>query len=72
MIIENPENYFGKKIKVFSKSGRVTLGELFGYDYDFDDDGNEILEVDVENQNGLLIGFTEDEIERIEIVEGTK
>lgn len=71
-MIENPEIYFGKKIKVFSTSGRVTLGELFGYDYDFDDDGNEILEFDVENENGLLIGFTEDEIERIEIVEGTK
>lgn len=71
-MIENPEIYFGKKIKVFSTSGRITLGELFGYDYDFDDDGNEILEFDVENENGLLIGFTEDEIERIEIVEGTK
>ena len=55
MIIENPEIYFGKKIKVFSTSGRTTIGELYGYDYDFDDDGNEFLEFDVENENGLLI-----------------
>ena len=33
-----------------------------------DDDGNEFLEFDVENEHGLLIGFTEDEIERIEII----
>ena len=72
MIIENPEIYFGKKIKVFSTSGRMTIGELYGYDYDFDDDGNEFLEFDVENENGLLIGFTEDEIKRIEIVGGSE
>lgn len=48
------------------------MGELYGYDYDFDDDGNEFLEFDVENENGLLIGFTEDEINRIEIVGGSE
>lgn len=69
MTIEDPERYFGKKIQVFSPDGKITVGELYGYDYDFDDDGNEFLEFDVENENGLLIGFTEDEIERIEIVE---
>ena len=70
MIIENPEIYFGKIIKVYSTSGRITMGELYGYDYD--DDGNEFLEFDVENENGLLIGFTEDEINRIEIVGGSE
>ena len=39
MKIDDPEIYFGKKIKVFS-DGIVTVGELFGYDYDYDDDGN--------------------------------
>ena len=38
MIINDPTIYFGKKIKVFSTSGRVTTGELYGYDYDFDED----------------------------------
>lgn len=68
MIIENPEIYFGKKIKVFSTSGCETVGTLYGYDYDFDDDENEFLEFDVENENGLLIGFMEGEIERIDII----
>lgn len=68
MIIENPEIYLGKKIKVFSTSGRETVGTLYGYDYDFDDDENEFLELDVQNENGLLIGFTEEEVERIEIM----
>ena len=31
MIINDPTIYFGKKIKVFSTSGRVTTGELYGY-----------------------------------------
>lgn len=57
-----------RKLKFFPPSGRMTIGELYGYDYDFDDDGNEFLEFDVENENGLLIGFTEDEIERIDII----
>ncbi len=48
--------------------GRVTVGVLFGYDYDYDDDGNELLEFDVENEQGFLIGCIEDEIERIEVL----
>lgn len=67
MKIDNPDVYFGKKIKVYSED-IITVGKLYGYDYDFDDDGNEYLELDVENENGLLIGFTEDEIDKIEII----
>ena len=68
MKIDNPEIYFGKRIKVFS-DGIVTIGELFGYDYDYDDNGNEFLELDVENEQGLLIGFAENEIEKIEVLD---
>ena len=67
MKIDDPEIYFGKKIKVFS-DGIVTVGELLGYDYDYDDDGNEFLEFDVENEQGFLIGFSENEIDRIEVL----
>lgn len=67
MNIPDPEIYFGKKIKVYS-GDIVTVGKLYGYDYDFDDDGNEYLEFDVKNENGLYIGFTEDEIDKIEII----
>lgn len=70
MRIDNPDFYFGKKIRVHSPDGIITDGELYGYNYDYDDDDNEFLEFDVEREDGLLIGFTEDEIERIEIVVG--
>lgn len=69
MRIDDPEIYFDKKIKVVSPDGTVTVGELYGYDYDYDDDGNEFLEFDVENEQGLLIGFTKDEIESIEVID---
>ena len=68
MKIEDPSIYFDKKLRIFSKAGGITEGELYGYDYDFDDDDNEYLEFDVELSSGMLIGFTEDEIERIEII----
>lgn len=68
MKIENPDIYFGKKIKVFSE-GIVTIGWLDGYDYDFDENGNEYLELDVRNEYGIFYGFTEDEIDKIEFVE---
>lgn len=68
MRIDDPEIYFGKKIKVLSTSGRETVGELFGYDYDYDDDGNEFLEFDVTTEQGFLVGFTESEIDRIEVL----
>lgn len=68
MKIPEPEIYFGKKIRVISTDGDSTVGELYGYNYDFDDDGNEFLAFDVEDENGWLFGFDEDEIERIEII----
>ncbi len=72
MKIPDPEVYFGKKIRVYSVGGVVTVGELYGYDYDFDydfdDDGNEFLEFDVDDENGIGYSFTEDEIERIEVI----
>lgn len=69
MKITDPDIYFGHKIKVFSVDGIITIGDFFGYNYDYDDDGNEFVEIDVEREDGFLIGFTEDEVERIEIVD---
>lgn len=66
--IPDPEIYFGKKIRVYSVGGSVTVGELYGYDYDFDDDGKEYLEFDVDDENGIGYSFTEDKIERIEVI----
>ena len=72
MKILDSDIYFGKKMKVFSIIGIVTVGDFFGYNYDYDDDGNEFVEFDVEREDGFLIGFTEGEVERIEIVDGRK
>lgn len=69
MNIPAPDIYFGKKIKVYSPDGDATVGRLFGFSYDYDDNDNEILDFDVEREDGFLIGFTEDEIERIEIID---
>lgn len=46
----------------------IIICKLYGYDYDFDDDGNEFLEFDVENELGLIASLTEDEILRIEVL----
>lgn len=68
MKILDPDIYYGKKIKVFSIRGVTTVGSFFGYNYDYDDDGNEFVEFDVERNDGILFGFTEGEVERIEIL----
>lgn len=68
MKIKNPEAYFHKKIKVISPDGQELIGELYGYDYDYADDGTEFLEFDVEIENGQIISYTEDEIKRIEVL----
>lgn len=69
MRINAPENYFGKKIKVIATDGQEIIGELYGYNYDYDDDGNAFVEIDVENAQGFLIGLDESEIKSIEAID---
>lgn len=69
MKIENPSVYFGKRIRVTTKEDE-TIGKLDGYNYDFDDDGNEYLEMEIACEDGLLYGFAENEIESIEVLNG--
>lgn len=69
MRINAPENYFGKKIKVIATDGQEIIGELYGYNYNYDDDGNAFVEIDVENAQGFLIGLDESEIKSIEVTE---
>lgn len=68
MKIDNPDVYFGKKIKVVSYKGVANIGKLYGYNYDFDDNENEFLEFDVEVENGRIVSYTESEIESIEVL----
>lgn len=69
MKIPDPDIYFSKRIRVLSLDGDVTEGEFYGYNYDYDDGGNEFVEFDVKLDDGPLIGFSDDEAESIEIVE---
>lgn len=67
MNIPAPDIYFGKRIRVYSPEGDFTEGNFFGFSYDYDEDDNEILDFDVMRDDGILIGFTENEISRIEV-----
>ena len=60
MKINDPDFYFHKKIRVYSPNGIITAGELYGYDYDYDDNGKEFLEFDIERDDGFLISYTDD------------
>ncbi len=65
-----PEDYYGKKLRVYIDDGTVIKGELAGYSYEFDDDGTEFMELDFDVPGEIGRSFREDEIERIEIVKG--
>ncbi len=72
MNIPAPDIYFGKRLKVYSTDGGATVGDFFGFSYDYDDDDNEVLDFDVMREDGFLIGFTEDEVDRIEVIGDAK
>ena len=64
-----PPRIILKKIKVIATDGQEIIGELYGYNYDYDGDGNAFVEIDVENDQGFLIGLDESEIKSIEVTE---
>ena len=65
-----PEDYYGKKLRVHIEDGTVIEGRLYGYNYDYDDDGTEFMELDFRiPSSNLLREYRDDEIERIEIIE---
>lgn len=67
MKIANPEEYIGRRLKVTLRDGSVIVGCLYGFDYDFDDDGREFLEFDVEEAGtGIIYSTTEETIVKIE------
>lgn len=68
MKIPDPDIYFGKKIKVVFEDDVVVIGDFYSYNYDYDDDGVEFLELDMQREDGFFIGFTEDEIKKIEVI----
>lgn len=68
MRLLDPEIYFGKVIRVYSVDGDITEGAFDGFSYDYDADGNEYTEIDIENDDGLTIGFDDHEVDHIEII----
>ena len=68
MKIPYPDIYLGKKIRVHCMDGKVFTGDFYGYNFDYDDDGNEFAEIDIEITSSYGVGFTEMEIKRIEIL----
>ncbi len=69
MRIKHPDDYWGKKIALHFADGDTMICELIGYSFDYDDDGNEFAELDVETiPGGREIGLTEMEIDHIEIL----
>lgn len=65
----NIEDYAYKKIRVVCHDGIEIVGRLYGYNYDYDNDGNEFMEIDIERlPDKALIGVTDREIDGIDII----
>lgn len=64
----NTEELFDKRVKVHTNDGANTEGVFYGYNYDYDDDGKEIVEFDLLLDNGLMCGFSDFEVDYLEII----
>lgn len=65
------DDYFGKKLAVYTKDG-CTVGDFYGYSYDYDDNGEEFVEFDLLPDGGSAdygFGFDEREVLKIEILD---
>ncbi|MBM6936917.1 hypothetical protein H7U37_00020 [Pseudoflavonifractor phocaeensis] len=71
MKIKYPDDYFGKKLRIHDVDGNIYTGELYGYNFDYDDAGNQFAEIDLETASHI-IGFTEMEIAHIEVLDDEK
>ncbi len=77
MRIEYPDRYLGKKIRVYCDSGMAFTGTMMGYCFDYDDDGNELTEIDIDCNYYHVIGaagmsFVDTEITKIEVLDEEK
>ena len=72
MKINHPERYVGKRVRVVSLQGTATAGQFIGYNYDYDDNGNEFVEFDIDADFGIGYVFSEHGVENIEIIGGIK
>lgn len=63
------DEHWRKNMRVFFADGTTADCKFYGYNYDYDDDGNEIMELDFERlSDGALLGGTISEILKLEIL----
>lgn len=61
----------GKRVRIIDTDNEAFEGYVFNYVYPEDNDPVEIAEIDIEDcpqRPGQLIGFTENEIQSIEVI----
>lgn len=68
-----PEKFWNKRLRVSTADGS-TIGTLYGYSYDYDDDGEQTLEIDLipegkDESCGYVIGFDSTEDVKVEVLE---
>lgn len=65
------DDYFGKTLAVYTKDG-CTVGKFYGYNYDYDDNGEEFVEFDLLPTDGPVsygFGFDEREVQEIKVLD---
>ena len=71
--MHNYDDYFGKTLAVYTKDG-CTVGEFYGYNYDYDDNGKEFVEFDllpvgIGEAASYGFGFDEREVLKIKVLD---
>ena len=67
----NAADFYGKTLAVYVGNSR-TVGTLDGYDYDYDEDGEQVVEIDITQEGGsgaYGICFSSDENVKIDILD---
>lgn len=67
-LVEISKNCINKNIKITCNNGNVVYGVFFDFTWAADNDP-EIASIAIEDENGQLHGYCQDEIESIEVLE---
>lgn len=69
LILRYLDEHWQENLRVIFEDGSSETCKYYGHNYDYDDDGNEVLEIDFERlSDGKLIGTTVDDIKEIEAI----
>lgn len=68
-VLDFLEENYGKKLRVVFVGGNAMNCIFDGYNYDYDDNDNEIVELTFRNtDNGLYVGATPEEMVSVELI----